>query len=226
LASDAPSSGAEAAQQAPSEPAPPRRKPKQPRSQETYGAILAAAGRLFAERGYEETTTHLIAREAGISVGALYRYFADKKAICLALYQQDVSDLRARLLAGLDITDVIGKDLRHVVRSTLALAFDVYAQQSALRRVLSEQSRKIAELGALRRALEAELHLTVQRILSSVSAVSLPDLEASAYLVSLLIERLMDECALYHTAPEGLSQDRLVDAATELLMRYSLGYLP
>ena len=200
--------------------------PKQPRGQETYGAILIAAGHLFAERGYEETTTHVIAREAGISVGALYRYFADKKAICLALYQQDVSDLRARLLAGLDITDMIGKDLRHIVRATLALAFDVYAEQSALRRVLSEQSRKIPELGALRRALEAELHLAVHRILSSVSAVSLPDLEASAYLVSLLIERLMDECALYHTAPEGLSQERLVDAATELLLRYSLGYLP
>jgi AcrR family transcriptional regulator len=212
--------------QEPREPAPSRRKPKQIRGQETYNAILAAAGRLFAERGYDETSTHLIAREAGISVGALYRYFADKKAICLALYQQDVSELRARLLAQFDITDLLGKDVREIVRRTLALAFQVYAERSALRRVLSEQSRRLPEVAELRRTLEAELHLAVQRILSSVSAVSLPDLESSAYLVSLFIERLMDECALYHTAPDGLSQERLVDAATELLMRYALGYVP
>jgi len=224
LGSDPPSG--EVAPPAPLGSAPPRRKPKQPRGQETYGAILVAAGHLLAERGYEETTTHLIAREAGISVGALYRYFADKKAICLALYQQDVSELRVRLLAGLDITEMIGKDVRQIVRHTLALAFEVYAERSALRRVLSEQSRKIPELAELRRTLEAELHLAVHRILSSVSAVSLPDLEASAYLVTLFIERLMEECALYRAAPEGLSQDRLVDAATDLLMRYALGYLP
>jgi len=206
--------------------APYRRKPQQSRGQETYAAILDAAGRLFAERGYEEASTHLIAKQAGISVGALYRYFAGKEEICLALYEQDVSELRARLLAQLDITNLLGQDLRQIVRHTLALAFQVYAERSALRRVLSEQSRKIPELSELRRKLEAELHLAVHRMLSSVSAVSLPDLEASAYLVSLFIERLMDECALYHTAPEGLSEDRLVDAATDLLMRYTLGYLP
>src|SRR5512137_1107266 len=115
------------------EPAQPRRKPRQTRGQETYNAILEAAGRLFAERGYEEASTHLIAQQAGISVGALYRYFAGKEEICLALYQQDVSELRARLLAQLDITDVLGQDIRQIVRHTLALAFQVYAERSALR---------------------------------------------------------------------------------------------
>ena len=50
--------------------------------------LYAVAMRLIAERGYEATTLRDIAREAGVSVGLLYRYFPGKQAIVIALYDQ------------------------------------------------------------------------------------------------------------------------------------------
>jgi AcrR family transcriptional regulator len=43
---------------------------------------------LIAARGYEATTLRDIAREAGVSVGLLYRYFPSKQAVVIALYDK------------------------------------------------------------------------------------------------------------------------------------------
>ena len=48
-------------------------------------AFLQAAEALFAEVGFEAATMTAIAERAGSSIGALYSYFPDKKAIALAL---------------------------------------------------------------------------------------------------------------------------------------------
>jgi AcrR family transcriptional regulator len=54
--------------------------------------LYAVAMRLIAERGYEATTLRDIAREAGVSVGLLYRYFPGKQAVVIALYDQLSTD--------------------------------------------------------------------------------------------------------------------------------------
>jgi AcrR family transcriptional regulator len=49
-------------------------------------AFLEAAEALFAELGFEATTMTEVAERGGSSIGALYSYFPDKKAIALALF--------------------------------------------------------------------------------------------------------------------------------------------
>ena len=44
--------------------------------------------RLMAEHGYEATTLRDVAKEAGVSVGLLYRYFPNKRAVIIALYDE------------------------------------------------------------------------------------------------------------------------------------------
>jgi AcrR family transcriptional regulator len=46
--------------------------------------IIDAAGRVFAARGYSETTMDAIAAEAELSKGTLYLYFENKEALFLA----------------------------------------------------------------------------------------------------------------------------------------------
>jgi AcrR family transcriptional regulator len=69
------------------------RKRGRPPGQSAQGA--AAQGRLYdtairmvSERGYEATTLREIAKEAGVSVGLLYRYFPSKQAVIIALYDE------------------------------------------------------------------------------------------------------------------------------------------
>ncbi|WP_433889280.1 TetR/AcrR family transcriptional regulator [Streptomyces sp. CA-111067] len=69
-------------------PAEPPRAPQQQRSREKVARILAAASGLLETTPYDELGTKLIAAEAGVSVGVLYRYFADKEAIVSELVRR------------------------------------------------------------------------------------------------------------------------------------------
>lgn len=79
-----------------------RRGPMQERSQETVGRVLASAGRLLA-RGVspQSLTTSHIAAEAGLSVGALYRFFPDKQAIVDAIALRHLEAFQESLAAAL-----------------------------------------------------------------------------------------------------------------------------
>ncbi len=202
-----------------------RHQPKQTRSQETFNSILASAADLFEEKGYEQTTTHQVAKAAGVSVGALYRYFADKEAIIKELYQREITDLRNLVLSEFSLTDLMGQDLNQLVRKTVALAFKVYSQRPGLRRVLGEQSRKIADLRELRQAQEQEMHQAVRQILAVVPAVQLPDPEVGAYMVMLFLDSLLEDYLLHGRPEASFSKDRVIDAATDFILRYVLGSL-
>src|SRR5947207_3205468 len=64
-------------------------------------SLVAAAGRLFASRGYEATITREIASEAGCAEGLIHRYFKGKEGLLLALIRSRTSreflDMNQRL---------------------------------------------------------------------------------------------------------------------------------
>lgn len=64
------------------------RKPQQKRSRLMTEKIVSTALKLFCEKGYYNTTTNEIAKEAGISIGSLYSYYKDKDTIFLEILNQ------------------------------------------------------------------------------------------------------------------------------------------
>jgi AcrR family transcriptional regulator len=58
------------------------------RSGATRGALIAAARRLFAERGYAATPREEIVAAAGVTRGALQHHFGDKQSLFLAVYEE------------------------------------------------------------------------------------------------------------------------------------------
>src|SRR5215207_5413170 len=50
--------------------------------------LYATAMQSIAARGYEATTLREVAKQAGVSVGLLYRYFPSKQAVVMALYDE------------------------------------------------------------------------------------------------------------------------------------------
>ena len=65
---------------------------KRHRARQPGNACTRIAIRLMAKRGYESTTLREVAKEAGVSVGLLYRYFPSKRAIIIALYDDLSAD--------------------------------------------------------------------------------------------------------------------------------------
>ncbi len=62
-------------------------------------ALVAAARELFAERGYEETTTEGILERSGVSKGAMYHHFAGKRELFEAVYIAVEDESVSRLVA-------------------------------------------------------------------------------------------------------------------------------
>jgi AcrR family transcriptional regulator len=56
----------------------------------TADAVLAAAGRLFVERGYVATTVEAIAQEAGVALQTVYNAFGSKAAVLRAVVEASV----------------------------------------------------------------------------------------------------------------------------------------
>jgi AcrR family transcriptional regulator len=62
-----------------------RRTPRQTRSAETVASIVEAAAQILEKGGLAAFTTNAVAERAGVSIGTLYQYFADKNALVMAL---------------------------------------------------------------------------------------------------------------------------------------------
>jgi AcrR family transcriptional regulator len=57
------------------------RRTQRERSDATRSALVAAATALFAERGFHGTPAELVVGRAGVTSGALYHHFGDKRAL-------------------------------------------------------------------------------------------------------------------------------------------------
>src|SRR3954468_8625414 len=62
--------------------------------------VLAAAERLFAERGVAGVTMDDVAAAAGVGKGTLYRRFTDKGGLAVALLDQRERELQQAILTG------------------------------------------------------------------------------------------------------------------------------
>jgi AcrR family transcriptional regulator len=78
----------------------PKGRPKrtqEERSEATRAALLAAARRLFAERGYAGVGTEEIVRAAGVTRGVLYHHFSGKRELLEAVYEQVEGELTQKI---------------------------------------------------------------------------------------------------------------------------------
>ena len=76
------------------------------RAEATRGALMAAARRLFTERGYDGVGTEEIVRAAGVTRGALYHHFGGKAELLEAVYERleaESTERVARVVLGSDL---------------------------------------------------------------------------------------------------------------------------
>jgi TetR/AcrR family transcriptional regulator, repressor for uid operon len=97
--------------------------------------ILDAAQRAFARSGLHQTTMADVAREANMTAGNLYRYYASKNAIAAAIAERDRQELAtdfARLNAGGSTIDgLVELGRKHLVEEPsfrMAMTMELWAE--------------------------------------------------------------------------------------------------
>lgn len=96
--------------------------------QEKKRAILDSAAAEFARAGFVAARVDDIAARAGVSVGALYKYFGSKENCFLAVLEDGISELELRL------------------EEVLRQESDPWARIEAIVRLIPEHSRRHAEV--------------------------------------------------------------------------------
>ena len=74
-------------------------------SEEKRASIMEESKRLFASRGFAATSVADIARVAGVPVGSIYTYFANKEELIRAIVEDGWLDLRMRLAEAMQGVD-------------------------------------------------------------------------------------------------------------------------
>ena len=106
---------------------------RQRRIERRRNEILTAAARVFAERGYSNTTTREIADAADIAEGTLYNYFAGKRDILLAIARETEAPMEAAVLEAGKLED------RTAMIVMFEKAFDIFETRLPfMRTVLTE----------------------------------------------------------------------------------------
>src|SRR5215475_11195771 len=73
-------------------PAPPTRLTRSAQNERNRTAILGAARHVFLNAGYHGATVDAVAREAGMTIGAIYSRFAGKADLFLALLEERIAE--------------------------------------------------------------------------------------------------------------------------------------
>ncbi|MFI7297191.1 TetR family transcriptional regulator [Streptomyces sp. NPDC050121] len=92
------------------------------KSEQTRALILETAMRLFQERGYDKTTMRAIAKEAGVSVGNAYYYFAGKEHLIQGFYDRLAAEHREAVRGILARETSLEARLAGVLRTWLDVA--------------------------------------------------------------------------------------------------------
>jgi AcrR family transcriptional regulator len=99
----------------------PRRRPSQERSHVKFDHLLQVSRELLTEVGFEKFTCEEVAHRAGLPIGTLYQFFANKYVIVCELdrvhavaVREEIATLAAQI-PSLDWLDLLDRLLEHLV---------------------------------------------------------------------------------------------------------------
>jgi len=193
-----------------------RRRPKQRRAHQTVDTVLDAVVRVLKREGFNAITTNRIAEVAGVSIGSVYQYFPDKRAIFVALHQRHVDQIDR--MVETKLIEHAASSLDDLVRAMVEGMIEAHATDPELHELLltevphrADGTRDFAVRlhGAFRLAISSRGHDLKRR----------RDLDKIVFMVTHMVEALSHGAVLRR--PAGLS----LEEAKEEVVRAVLAYL-
>lgn len=179
-------------------------------------ALLAAAARLFAQKGYENTRTLEIAREAGVNEALINRYFGGKEGLLMSVLQGTEAGDFVRI-EGLDPSE---PDLKTALRKYFDQGRRIVEERESFMRIAMSRSLFQPELAVAVREkiIDRQMDLLVKGLQERMNAkgVSSEDVEACAMLVGAVNHTFNFIVRKVHHMPDE-KIERVFDLLTEVL---------
>ncbi len=182
------------------------RRTNRERSETTRAALIAAARALFVEKGFAAASTPQIVAPAGITRGALYHHFEDKRALFRAVVEQE-----ARAVAeAIESATPTGMDPRAALMAGSEAYLTAMSLPGRTRLLLIEGP---AVLGTV--AITALDEANAMRTLKEGLEAAMPDSEMPLGVLAVLLSAAFDRAAL---AIDGGADRRTFSSAIQLLI--------
>jgi len=181
------------------------------RGEATRGQLIAIARRMFADRGYEDTSIEAVLKEARVSRGSLYHHFASKEALFEAVAEDVETSVGEQTLAAAAGSDGPLAALRAGFLAWIRLAGDPVVRRILLIDAPSvlgwERWRSMEEdhaLGLIRAVLQviAEEGKLRPELVGTLAHVLL----ASVNEVALLVARSQDQEAAMKAGADAIDE--------------------
>lgn len=186
--------------------------------------IIDGARRVFIEKGFDAASMNDITREAGVSKGTIYVYFANKEELFEALIEEERGTIFHNLYESLKQQDDIRDAL---VRFGKALSVKITSAKVVLaQRTIIGVSERIPELGARfyergpkrgHEALVVFLKSAIDRGL-----LEIPDPDLAAYQIAdLCLAGIFRQCMFaYRTEPPAAEEiDHVVRSGVDMFLK-------
>jgi AcrR family transcriptional regulator len=199
----------------------PRKTAVQERSKFTVETIYEAAVQVFTENGYDGATTDLIAERAGVSVGTLYQYFPNKKAILIGIWDRNMEDAdRARNMFANSFANshkTKGKLDSDAIKTIFKFVFQLHKDSVKPHLFFEEVPQPDFIIKRLSEK-ESIIIQTFKLVLGHCAAIRKNNLDIAARVTYEVMERLIHRY-LTHFQDE-MSEDEFITEASDLINRY------
>jgi AcrR family transcriptional regulator len=174
------------------------------------------AAKVFARRGYDQTTMQELASTMGLATGALYHYFGAKEQLLRAICDQLMEPLleRARALAAEDATPV--QQLRALVRMWVD-----HVVEHRDHMLVFQQERHVIETGASWRGVRAS-RKTFERLVAELLDQALAVEGEHGRLRLLALLGMVNHTAQWYRRRGPLSPEQIADGYVDLVLGTAL----
>jgi TetR/AcrR family transcriptional regulator, cholesterol catabolism regulator len=176
--------------------------------------VVVAAAKLFAQRGYDQTSVPDLARELGLATGSLYHYFGSKEQLLIQICDQLMDPLleRAREATAKDATPE--QRLRELVRLWVSHVIDHRDHM-----LVFQQQRHAIQHGAQWRSVRASRKAfedLVADVLAQLHSPADPPEQRRLLIAALL--GMVNHTAQWYRPSGRLTAQQIADGYVDLLL--------
>ena len=194
-------------------------RPTRPALRERYDRrrqeVVYQAAKVFAKRGYDQTTMQELAATMGLAAGALYHYFGSKEQLLRAVCDQLMEPLMERAAALLDDEQPAEAQLRSLVQLWVA-----HVVEHRDHMLVFQQERHVIESGDQWRKVRAR-RKAFERLMAGVLDRAGPRGDRRLALLALL--GMVNHTAQWYRPRGRLSPAEIADGYVELLLEFDRG---